>query len=118
MRIAAASLALAFFLGGSTPSFGAGEPPEQVIEMTAKRFEYAPAEITVKKGVPVVLEITALDRKHGFTLPAFGVRSDLKPGVKTRIRFTPDRTGTFNFHCDVFCGDGHEGMTGAIVVVD
>ena len=30
---------------------------EQVIKMSVKRFEYAPREIALKKGVPVVLEI-------------------------------------------------------------
>jgi cytochrome c oxidase subunit 2 len=25
-------------------------------------------------------------------------------------------SGTFPFHCDVFCGEGHEEMTGEIVV--
>jgi len=33
-----------------------------------------------------------------------------------RVRFTPDRAGTFPFLCDIFCGEGHEGMSGKIVV--
>jgi cytochrome c oxidase subunit II len=91
---------------------------EQVVHMTAKRFEYTPSQITLKKGVPVVLEITALDRDHGFKIPALGVRADLKSGQVTRVRIVPDRTGTFEFRCDVFCGSGHEDMSGEIVVVD
>ncbi len=91
---------------------------EQVVHMTAKRFEYDPSQITLKKGVPVVLEITALDRDHGFKVPELGVRADLKSGEVTRVRIVPDRTGTFVFRCDVFCGSGHEDMAGEIVVVD
>ena len=91
---------------------------EQVIHMTAKRFEYSPNEITLKKGVPVILEITALDRDHGFKIPELDVRADLKSGEVTRVRIVPDRTGTFEFRCDVFCGSGHEDMSGEIVVVD
>src|SRR5215469_14611958 len=91
---------------------------EQVIHMTAKRFEYTPNEITLKKGVPVVLEITSLDRDHGFKVPELGVRADLKSGQVTRVRIVPDRTGTFEFRCDVFCGSGHEDMSGEIIVVD
>jgi cytochrome c oxidase subunit II len=91
---------------------------EQVVHMTAKRFEYTPSQITLKKGVPVVLEITALDRDHGFKIPALGVRADLKSGQVTRVRIVPERTGTFEFRCDVFCGSGHEDMSGEIVVVD
>ena len=91
---------------------------EQVVHMTAKRFEYTPSQITLKKGVPVVLEITAIDRDHGFKVPELGVRADLKSGQVTRVRIVPDRTGTFEFRCDVFCGSGHEDMSGEIVVVD
>jgi cytochrome c oxidase subunit 2 len=91
---------------------------EQVVHMTAKKFEYNPSQITLKKGVPVVLEITAVDRDHGFKVPELGVRADLKSGQVTRVRIVPDRTGTFEFRCDVFCGSGHEDMSGEIVVVD
>jgi cytochrome c oxidase subunit 2 len=91
---------------------------EQVIRVTAKKFEYSPDEITVKKGVPLVLEITSLDRDHGFKLPEFGVRADIKPGATTRVRFVPNKTGRFPFRCDVFCGSGHEDMSGELVVVN
>jgi len=93
-------------------------PAQQVIHLTAKKFEYSPNEITVKKGRPVVIEIVSLDRKHGFTIPDLKVRSDVKPGAENVVRFTPDRAGTFNFHCDLFCGSGHEGMAGTLVVVE
>jgi len=91
---------------------------EQVIHLTAKKFEYTPNEITLKKGVPVVLEITSLDRDHGFKVPEFGLRADVKPGETTRVRIVPDRVGRFEFRCDVFCGSGHEDMAGEFVVVD
>jgi cytochrome c oxidase subunit 2 len=92
---------------------------EQVIRMTAKKFEYSPNEITVKKDIPVVLEITSLDRDHGFKLREFGVRADIKPGQVNRVRIVPNKTGRFPFECDVFCGSGHEeDMTGELIVVD
>src|SRR2546427_4709413 len=91
---------------------------EQVVHITAKRFEYTPSEITLKKGVPVILELTALDRDHGFKVPEFGLRADVKLGEVARVRIVPDHTGRFEFRCDVFCGDGHEDMAGEIVVVD
>ena len=91
---------------------------EQIIHVTAKKFEYTPNEITLKKGVPVVLEITSLDRDHGFKVPGLGIRADVKPGETTRVRIVPERTGRFEFRCDVFCGSGHEDMAGEFVVVD
>ena len=91
---------------------------EQVIHLTAKKFEYTPNEITLKKGVPVTIEITSLDRDHGFKVPELGVRADVKPGETTRVRLVPDRVGRFEFRCDVFCGSGHEDMAGEFNVVD
>ena len=88
----------------------------QVIKITAKRFEYNPREITLKKGVPVVLELTSLDRLHGFNCPDLGIRGDINPGQVTKIDLTPQKTGSFAFFCDIFCGDGHEEMNGTFNV--
>jgi cytochrome c oxidase subunit 2 len=91
---------------------------EQVIHITAKKFEYSPSEIILRKGVPVVLELTSLDRVHGFRLTEFGIRADIKPGEVTRVRLVPQQTGRFAFACDVFCGVSHEEMAAEIVVID
>ena len=93
-------------------------PAERVIHITAKKFAFSPDSITLKKGEPVVFEISSADREHGFNLRAFGVRTNVSPGKVSRIRFTPDKTGKFTFSCDVFCGDGHEEMTGTIVITN
>jgi cytochrome c oxidase subunit 2 len=91
---------------------------EQVIQITAKRFVYSPKDITVKKGIPVVLEFTSLDRLHGFNCPGLKIRTDIPPQKVTKLRFVPQQVGTFPFHCDNFCGSGHEGMTGTITVTE
>ena len=93
-------------------------PVERVIHITAKNFQFSPDSITLKKGEPVVFEISSGDRKHGFSLRGFGVRTDVLPGEVSRIRLTPDKAGTFTFSCDVFCGDGHEEMTGTVIVTE
>jgi Icc-related predicted phosphoesterase/plastocyanin len=91
---------------------------EKVIKITAKKFEYSPNEITLKKGIPVVLELSSLDRLHGFNCTDLGIRSDIPPDKVSTVRFTPEKTGTFDFHCDIFCGSGHEGMSGKFIVKD
>ena len=96
----------------------ADQPAEQVIKITAKKFEYSPDKITLKKGVPVTLELTSLDRLHGFNCPGLNLRSDIAPEKVSTIHLTPEKTGTFEFHCDVFCGIGHGEMTGAITVTE
>jgi cytochrome c oxidase subunit II len=114
------ALMLAVLLGVLWVKGGAAATPadEMIVRVTARKFEYSPNEIVVKKGVVVVLEFASEDRHHGFSLPAFGVRADIEPGVVNRVRLRPDRAGRFPFHCDVFCGAGHEDMTGTLVVTD
>lgn len=91
---------------------------EQVIRISASTFEFKPSEITLKKDVPVIFELTSKDRRHGFNLPDFHMRADVQPGTTEKLRFVPRKAGTFTFLCDVFCGDQHEEMTGTIRVVD
>jgi cytochrome c oxidase subunit II len=101
---------------GLRPSQAEPAPPERVVHLTARRFTYSPETIEVEEGVPVVLELTSLDRDHGFTVPELGLRIDVEPGKTARVRFVPEKAGTFLFHCDIFCGTGHEEMAGQIVV--
>jgi len=91
---------------------------EQVVKISAKRFEYSPNVIKVKVNTPVVLELTTLDRLHGFAIPDLKLEAQIKPGEVTRVRFVPEKTGTFEFHCNIFCGSGHEDMAGQLVVTD
>ena len=92
----------------------AAEP--RVIKVVARKFVFLPREIALRKGEPVTLELTAPEVVMGFNAPDFKVRANIIPGQTARVRIVPDKTGTFVFHCDVFCGDGHEDMDGTIRV--
>lgn len=63
-----------------------------------------------------MIELTSLDVATGFSAHDLELRGDVVPGRVTRLRFTPDKVGSFEFSCDVFCGSGHEEMNGTIVV--
>ena len=89
-----------------------------VVKVAAKRYEYNPSEITLKKGVPVTLEFTSLDRPHGFNCPDLGIRTDIMPGKVNKVHFVPKKVGAFECHCDIFCGEGHENMAGKIIVTE
>jgi heme/copper-type cytochrome/quinol oxidase subunit 2 len=36
-------------------------------------------------------------------------------GKENRITILATKAGTYEFYCDLFCGEGHEGMTGRII---
>lgn len=88
---------------------------DQVVALTARQFVFTPATVTVKAGQPVALELTTLDRAHGFKMPALGIRADVLPGAVTRVTLPALAPGRHVFLCDVFCGDAHEEMDGVIV---
>ena len=104
--------------GASFIAAEAAAPRVKVIKVSARRFVYSPSNLTLKKGVPVELELTSSDVLMGFNLPDFNVRSDIIPGKVARVRFVPDKAGKFIFLCDIFCGSGHEQMQGTLTVVD
>lgn len=119
MRGNVALVMIAFF-ASLLPASNAGEAstPEQVIKISAKKFEFIPNQITLKKRVPVVLELTSQDRAHGFNAPDLNARTAILPGKVTTLRVVPEKAGSFDFFCDIFCGSGHEGMNGKINVTE
>jgi len=111
-----AATALAAVVGVVAVEVAPKAQPVQTVDILAQRFEFTPDEIKVKRGVPVDLALTTLDRVHGFNVPGLGLRAEIAPGQTTHVTFTPDKAGRFLFHCDIFCGEGHEDMDAAIIV--
>ena len=83
--------------------------------MTAKKFEFSPASITVKEGDKVKLTINSLDVPHGFSIDELDIKKDLPVGTTT-VEFTASKKGTFRFYCSLFCGTGHKEMEGQLIV--
>ena len=81
------------------------------IEVSAKRFTYTPAEITLKKGEPVVLVLTSEDVTHGLKFKELNLNTKVEKSKPSELAFTPDKAGDFVGHCSVFCGSGHGSMT-------
>ena len=90
----------------------------QVIEITAKKYEFSPSQVMLKKGQPVILRLTSTDRIHGFMSRALKVDTDIFPGKSTDIAVTPATAGTFMVICDHYCGTGHGNMKMKIAVVE
>lgn len=88
------------------------------IEVTAARFAFTPAEITIKKGEPVVLVVKSVDAAHGLRFRELNVELKIDKGGTAEARITPDKTGDFVGHCSVFCGSGHGGMALTLHVVE
>lgn len=130
-----------FLVSAFALSSGSATPPNrpqsdqnvQVIEVSAKKYEYSPSPIRVKLDTPVELKFTSLDKTHGFKINLYPDGADakgepglvfsskedcfkLEKGTPTLVQFTPRAPGTYSFHCCNRCGLGHGGMKGQIVV--
>jgi cytochrome c oxidase subunit 2 len=133
MPILATLVLGAGMMGISSRYAGAAQDNAQEIQVSAKKFEFTPSEIQVRQGEHVRLEVTPTDREHGFELEVYPEGSDKKgdPGLKVSgdkpsykipegqtqaIEFTAVQAGTYDFKCIVYCGSGHHGMKGTIVV--
>ena len=82
----------------------------KTITISASKFQFEPNEITVKKGEEVTMIIQSQDVTHGLLLKDFGVKTDIKKGQSTEVKFTPQTAGTFEGKCAHFCGKGHGSM--------
>jgi cytochrome c oxidase subunit 2 len=132
LALGAFPLALAVFLFQPGAASAQGQNI-QVIELTAKKYEFTGSPVHVKAGTKVQLKITASDHDHGFKIYATpdGVDSNgpaglvftspqecwqLKKGETTTIEFLAQTPGTYTFKCCHTCGLGHKNMKGQVVV--
>jgi len=93
-------------------------PNTKVIEISAKKFEFTPSEITLKKGERAILRLTSADRVHGFFSKELKFDTDVPFGKTTDVAVTPDTVGEFTIICDHYCGTGHGGMKMKVTVVE
>lgn len=93
------------------PGFSPTPDAPRRIEVSVKRFSYTPAEITLKKGEPVVLVLATQDVTHGLKFKELNLNTKFEKGKPAELAFTPDKVGEFIGHCSVFCGSGHGTMT-------
>ena len=105
----------------------------QVIDVSAKKYEFSPSPIRVKQGQKIQLKITATDHAHGFRISPFATGAETKgnPGLvfsssqgcvkieqgqTETVEFVAQSPGTYPFSCCVHCGWKHRSMKGELIV--
>jgi cytochrome c oxidase subunit 2 len=105
---------------GNTIKVGDPPPadaPVKEVEVSAKKYEYSPAVIEVPLNTLVKIHLKATDREHGFEIKAFkGSCVKFKPNEPATVEFYVDKAAEYDFNCCKFCGMGHSGMKGKLVV--
>ena len=90
----------------------------KTIEVVASTFQFDPATISVTQGDTIRLRLHSADRTHALAIKGFGVRAMIPRGGETvTVEFVANQAGTFEFICAEYCGSGHGGMKGKLVVL-
>src|SRR4051812_21710436 len=79
--------------------------------------EVASSQLYLPKGKPIRFDVQSKDVLHDFWVPAFRQKIDAVPGITTRVRVKPTKTGTYPVVCAELCGLGHAVMRQSAHVV-
>lgn len=86
------------------------------------QFEYVNGKqsdvLNVPLGRPVKLILNSVDVIHSFYIPAFRIKEDAVPGMKTYLWFDANEAGTYDIFCAEYCGTGHSHMLAKLIVMN
>ena len=87
------------------------------ISVEGGNYYFNPDEIRVKKGDTVKIILNSVDGvAHNFVIDEFNITSQtISAGQTTQVEFIPEKTGTFEFYCNI--GNHRQmGMKGTLIV--
>ena len=124
---AATVLVMAMFYYGLVGFQYLHAPPKDSlqIQVTARQWSWLftydngrkSTEMVVPQGRNVEVTMTSPDVIHGFFIPAYRIKQDVVPGMKTRVWFNATNLTTADILCTQYCGDEHSHMLSHVWVV-
>ncbi|GFN32253.1 cupredoxin domain-containing protein [Paenibacillus xylaniclasticus] len=94
------------------PTQEEGGGTTQEITENAINWSFSEPEIRAKVGDTLKLTLNNETGVHGLQSDDLGI--NLKNGETATIKL--DKAGTYEFHCSIQCGQGHDNMVGQIIV--
>ena len=100
---------------------GDAMPVNVIARQWSWHFEYGNGKqsdvLRVPVNKPVKLVLTSLDVIHSLFIPAFRIKEDCVPGMKTHLWFNANESGTYDIFCTEYCGVGHSHMRSKVIVM-
>ncbi|MGD0281545.1 MAG: cytochrome c oxidase subunit II [Dissulfurispiraceae bacterium] len=115
-----------FYMGWSNFSYIRNAPDDAMpVKVTGMmwswQFEYKNGKqsdvLNVPLGRPVKLILTSADVIHSLYIPAFRIKEDAVPGLRTHLWFKANELGAYDIFCTEYCGTGHSHMRSKVVVM-
>ena len=105
----------AFVIGDIVSSAQTDQP--RIVEITARRFAFEPAEIEATLGEHLQLKVRSADGVHGLEIKKYKLKKEVpRGGEPVTIDFVAHTEGMFPIICSEYCGQGHEDMAGMLIV--
>ena len=91
---------------------GAGGGATKEVTVNAVNWAFSEPEIVANVGDTLMLTLNNQSGVHALAIGDLGV--NIKGGETATIKL--DKAGTYEFHCSIQCGQGHDNMVGEIIV--
>jgi len=98
------------------------QPPEpepagrRTFTLTARKFQFDPEVIDVRRNDIVRITITSADIDHSFTIDAYRIQKRIPAGGSVTVEFRADEVGRFPFYCSMRLDPGCAEMSGELIV--
>jgi len=91
-------------------------PAGSDIYLLARNYDWGKFILELEKGRLYRLHLASLDLRHAIVVHELKLMNRIKPDEFKVIEFTPGKVGRFRLVCGEWCGIGHAGMVGTIIV--
>ncbi len=88
------------------------------IYLLARNYTWGNFILELEKGKPYRLHLASMDMRHAIVVHELHLMNIIKPDEFKMIAFTPEQVGRFKILCGEWCGIGHSGMVGTIIVTE
>jgi cytochrome c oxidase subunit 2 len=111
--VGACIVGLAGLAANNKPVEDASAAAPNQLKFTAQNFHFDKTEYHVKKGDKLTVVLNNREGIHGLEIVGYDVKLQ---DTKLSQEVTFDKTGTFEVHCIVMCGEGHLKMKTTLIV--
>lgn len=94
----------------------AQEGAEKKFTISAHKYAFSPARITVRQDDLVRVNFSTDDIPHSFTIDKYRIAKRVEPGKPIVFEFRADQPGRFPIYCNLTADDGCKKMVGELVV--
>jgi cytochrome c oxidase subunit 2 len=116
VRRALVSLAVAAIVAALPGELASAPQAGSTVTVRASRRGFTPSSLSLRRGETARVVLSSADGEHCFAIDELRIEKRIVPGRETRFDLTPDRSGTFAFHCCLESGEAAQAERGQLTV--